>query len=125
MSSSNHNPSSGTLSVLFGTLAALASFAVMAALLQVAAGGKPLDTTSAERLKKKVEIAKEQTALLDKYGLLGDAKAVFAKAEAHLKTRRLNVTTQVVPGSATALKQAAPVVPVAPAPTAVPVPNPQ
>ncbi|MFZ4596275.1 MAG: hypothetical protein ACOYOF_18600 [Verrucomicrobiaceae bacterium] len=116
------------MSVLFGTLAAFASFAVIAALLQVTAGGKPLDVTSADRLKKKDEVAKEQAALLEKYGLLGDPSAVFAKAEAHLKSRKVTTTTQVVPGSATALKQAAPVVPSAPlAPAAAPAPvsNPQ
>lgn len=109
--------SSSALSVFLGTLAAFATFAVLTALLQGLAGGTPDDPTVAERLQKKEDVAKEQAALLDKYGLAGDSGAVFAKSAEQIKARKVGVTTQVVPGSPTALKAAAAA---APPPAAAP-----
>lgn len=120
MSSSTTSNPSRPQSVLMGTLAAFASFAVIAAILQMVAGGRPEDPTRADRLRKKEDVAKEQGALLEKYGLSGDPKAVFAKVEPQIKARKVSATTQVVPGSPTALKQAAAPAPVTPAPSATP-----
>lgn len=114
MSSPTSSKPSSALTVLLGTLAAFASFAVIAALLQATAGGKADDPLVAERLQKKEDVAKEQTALLEKYGLAGDSSAVIAKSLEQIKVRKVGVTTQVVPGSPTALKAAA----AAPAPDA-------
>ncbi len=116
MSNPTSSTPSRTLSVFLGTLAAFASFAVIAAVLQAVAGGKAADPMSADRLQKKADVAKEQDALIEKYGLKGDASAVFAKARELIKVRKAAVTTQVVPGSQTALKAAAAPVP---APAAV------
>lgn len=122
MSSATTNKPPGALSVFLGTLAAFASFAVITAVLQATAGGKPADPASGERLQKKEDVAKEQHALLDKYGLEGNPSPVFAKSLEQLKTRKPAATTQVVPGSPTALKAAsAPApAPAAPSPAAAP-----
>lgn len=108
-----------------GTLAAFAFFAVVTALVQNIYGGKAVDPGSAVRLENKANVAKEQDALIEKYGLKGDSTAVFEKAQAVIKTRQVKTTTQVVPGTPTALKQAAPApapAPAAPAPATTPVP---
>ena len=113
--------------MLLGTLAAFASFAVFAALIQGFAGGKPSDPLSPVRLKNKADVSAEQTALLEKYGFSNNSTALFTKAAEELKTRKLSTSTIVVPGSATALKATPPPAPAAapatsapPAPTAVP-----
>ena len=115
MSSATTNKPPGALSVFLGTLAAFASFAVITAVLQATAGGRPADPTSAERLQKKEDVAKEQHALLEKYGLDSNPAPVFAKSLEQLKNRKVAPTTQVVPGSPTALKAAAAPAPAAPA----------
>ena len=119
---STYSPSRGP-AVFVGILAAFASFAVIAALLQAIAGGKPADPTSAKRLENKAAVAKEQNDLLVKYGLAGaGADAVIAKAADQVKARKQGPSTIVVPNSPTAQKQqpaapaAAPAAPAAPAP---------
>jgi hypothetical protein len=128
MSSPSTSKPSGALAVFLGTLAAFASFAVIAALLQALAGGKAADPTVADRLKNKEDVAKEQAALLEKGGLAGDPSAVFAKSLDQIKTRKVGVTTLMVPGSPTALKAAAPApaepAPATPAPAAPGAPAP-
>lgn len=105
-----------------GVLAAFASFAVIAAILQGVAGGKPTDPLTPERLKKKADVAAEQDALIEKYGLKKNAADVINSAVTQIKTRKVETTMVVVTGSPTAIKQASAV----PAPTpAAPVPNPQ
>ena len=129
MSSSTSSNPSRPLSIFMGTLVAFASFAVIAALLQVVAGGRPEDPARADRLQKKEDVAKEQGALMEKYGLSGDAKGVFAKVQSQIKARKVAATTQVVPGSPTALKQAAAVpapaasAPAAPTPPSASIPS--
>ena len=112
-----HPPSRGPL-ITLGALAAFASFAVIAAILQTCAGGKPSDPQSEVRLKNKAEIAEAQSALLKKSGLADNAEAVIAKSVAQLGTRKLEASKVVVPGSPTAIKQSAPAP--APAPAAKP-----
>jgi hypothetical protein len=98
--------------VILGTLAAFASFALIAAILQTWAGGRPSDPQSELRLKNKAEIAEAQSTLLKKAGLAYNPDAAIAKAVAQIGMRKLETSKVVVPGSPTAIKQAAP----APAP---------
>jgi hypothetical protein len=107
------------LSVFIGTLAAFASFALIAMGAQGIAGGKPADPTSKERLAKSTSAVAAQMELLDKYGLKANPEAVFEKAAAQIQSRKESVTAQAVPGTPTALQQAAAA---APAPTAAPAP---
>jgi len=101
--------------VLFGTIAALASFAVLASIIQGFAGGKPSDPLSPVRLKNKADVAAEQNALLEKYGITTNSVQIFSKAAEELKARKFSTTTVVVPGTPTALKATPP-----PAPSAAP-----
>ena len=120
-------PSSGPL-IILGTIAAFASFAVVAAILQTYAGGRPSDPQSEVRLKNKAEIAEAQSALLKKSGLAGNADIVITNAVEQIGARKLETSKVVVPGSPTAIKQSAaapppaPVVPARPAGAAVPAP---
>ena len=114
-----HPPSRGPL-ITLGALAAFASFAVIAAILQTCAGGKPSDPQSEVRLKNKAEIAEAQSALLKKSGLADNADAVIAKSVEQIGTRKLEVSKVVVPGSPTAIKQSAPAPAPVPAPPAKP-----
>ncbi len=120
-----HTPSRGPL-VFLGVLAAFASFAVIAAGLQIFAGGKPEDSQSKVRLDHKEEIAKAQMVQLKKYGLADNADAVIAKAVEQIGTRKLEASKVVVPGSPTAIKQSAPAPAPAPPvkPEAPPTPEP-
>ena len=111
-----HTPPRAPL-VLLGVLAAFASFAVIAAVLQTYAGGRPSDPLSEVRLKNKAEIAEAQLALLKKSGLADNADAVIAKAVGQIGMRKLEASKVVVPGSPTAIKQSVP----APAPATTPV----
>ncbi len=120
MSSSSPTSNSRPLSIFVGVLAAFASFALIAAIMQFLAGGKPADPSSAERIKKKDDVAAEQGALIEKYGLKSNPDTVIASAVTQIKSRKVEVTTTCVPGSPTAIKQAAPA-PATPAPVA---PNP-
>jgi len=110
-----HTPPRAPL-VLLGVLAAFASFAVIAAVLQTYAGGRPSDPLSEVRLKNKAEIAEAQSALLKKSGLTDNADAVIARAVEQIAMRKLEASKVVVPGSPTAIKQSAP----APGPAAIP-----
>ncbi len=118
MSPSTSTPTSRPLLIFVGVLAAFASFALVAAILQNIAGGKSADPYADERLKKKQDVAAEQAALLQKYGLASNADAVIANAVTQITGRKVEASTTVVAGSPTALKQAAaaPAAPVAPAP---------
>lgn len=134
MSTITPTSTSRPLSIFVGILAAFASFALIAALLQGLAGGKPADPSENERLKKKADVAAEQNAMIEKYGLKSNAEAVIANAVTQISSRKLETTTTVVPGSPTAIKQAAAVptpspaaptpVPPPPAPTTSPAPAP-
>ncbi|HSI63376.1 MAG TPA: hypothetical protein VLE43_09660, partial [Candidatus Saccharimonadia bacterium] len=119
MSSPATQPPSRALTTTLGVLAAIASFAVLAALFQAAGGGAPEDVRHETALKKKADLQKEQQALLEKYGLAGNPDAVFAKALDGIKARKESTSKVVVPGSKTALAQAAAATPApAPAPAA-------
>ncbi len=103
-------------------LGAFASFAVLFLVIQTLGAKKvEIDPRSPERLANTVEIAKAQTDLIAKMGLNDAAKkdAVYTKALEVLQSRKPAVSTQVVPGSPTQLKQAAAAAP-APAPAATP-----
>lgn len=115
MSSPTASSPSRVLSVFVGTLAAFASFAVLTSLLQGIAGGKPADPLSKDRIDKRNAVVAEQKALLEKYGLAGNADALFEKSAAQILTRKEAASTVVVPGTPTALKQAAPAAPATPA----------
>lgn len=108
-----HTPPRGP-ALFVGMLAAFASFAVVSAVLQWSAGGKPADPTSEVRIKNRDTIRTEQDALLKKSGILENADAVIAKSVEQIKQRKAGETKIVVPGSPTAVKQAA----AAPAPAA-------
>ncbi|MEZ0387247.1 MAG: hypothetical protein ACAI34_09290, partial [Verrucomicrobium sp.] len=117
MSSPTPSTPSRALSIFLGTLAAFASFAVVAALLQAIAGGTPEYRNHDARVKIKTDIVAEQDALLEKYGLKHDSAPVLTKAAELVQARKVSTTTQTVPGSPTALKAAA----AAPAPAPAPV----
>lgn len=121
-----HNPPRGPL-VLLGVIAAFASFAVIAALLQFFFGGKADDAQSKVRLDNKEEVAKAQLALLKKSGLADNADAVIAKAVEQINLRKLEASKVVVPGSPTAIKQSAPepAPPEKPADAPTPAPTPE
>jgi hypothetical protein len=122
--------------VFLGILAAFATFALVAALLQWAFGGRPEDPGAADRIKKHDEVAAEQSALLEKYGLsAGKSDATIAKVSQVIKIRAMGPSGVVVPGTPTAAKLAPPVPaapapatgakpPAAPAPAPAPVPAP-
>lgn len=129
MSESAPQTNSRGPAIIVGTLAAFASFAVIAAVIQAVAGGRPADPLTAKRLEFKAEIAGAQSALLAKYGLADKADAVIAKSIDQIQARKIETSKVVVPGSPTAIKQsaAAPApapAPGAPAPTAATPANP-
>ena len=101
-------------------LGAFASFAVLFLIIQnVGAKKVEIDPRAPERLAITAEINKAQTELVSKMGLNDAAKkdAIFAKTLELIQSRKQGVSTQVVPGSPTQLKQAAATAP-APAPAA-------
>ncbi len=105
-------------------LGAFASFAVLFYLIQtVFAKPGAVDPRAPERLANKEEIFKAQAELVSKMGLNDAAKktAIFNKTLELLKAKPAAVSTQVVPGSPTQLKQAAAP---APAPAAAPAATP-
>ncbi|MDP1590087.1 MAG: hypothetical protein Q8M07_20205 [Prosthecobacter sp.] len=104
-------------------LGAFAGFAVLFTLIQATVDSKLGDDPRApERLANTAEIVKAQTENLAKLGFSDAAKkkAVFDKTVAQLGAKKPTVSTQVVPGSPTQLKQAAAA---APAPAAAPTPG--
>jgi hypothetical protein len=113
MSSTTSSSPTRVLSVFVGTLAAFASFALLTSLIQGFAGGKPGDPLSKDRIAKRTAAVAEQKALIEKYGLSTNADAIFEKSASQLQTRKEAASTVVVPGTPTALKQAAPAAPAA------------
>jgi hypothetical protein len=101
--------------VILSVIGAFVGFAIVTALLQTGVGGKPADPTSAERLQKKETVASEQAALVEKYGLTANADTLFSKVSDQIKARKVSTSSAVVPGTPTALKQAAATAPAAPA----------
>lgn len=104
-------------------LGAFAIFAVLFYLIQgVFATQGAVDPRIPERLANKEEILKAQNEIVAKMGLNDPAKkaAIFTKTLETLKAKPAGVSTQLVPGSPTQLKQAAAPAPApaAPAPAA-------
>ena len=102
-------------------LGAFAGFAVLFTLIVASADSKLGDDPRApERLSNTAEIVKAQNENLAKLGFSDAAKkkSVFDTTVAQLGAKKPTVSTQVVPGSPTQLKQAAAA---APAPAAAPV----
>jgi hypothetical protein len=105
-------------------LGAFAGFAVLFTLIQATVDSKLGDDPRApERLSNTAEIVKAQNENLAKLGFsdVAKKKVVFDKTVAQLGAKKPTVSTQVVPGSPTQLKQAAAA---APAPAAAPTPAP-
>lgn len=99
-------------------LGAFAGFAVLFILIQSITDSKQgFDPREQERRDYTAEILKAQSENIAKLGLNDEAKknAVFTKTLAALSAKKPGVSTQVVPGSPTQLKQAAAA---APAPAA-------
>jgi len=111
-------------------LGAFAGFAVLFSLFQSFVDSRHGDDPRApERLANTAEILKAQSENMAKIGFDDAAKkkAVFEKALADLAAKKPAVSTQVVPGSPTQLKQAAAAAPAAapaPVPAAAPAPAP-
>lgn len=102
-------------------LGAFLGFAVLFMILSSVTGSKlGQDPRADERHANTDEIAKTQTENLAKLGFNDSAKkqAVIEKARTALAAKKPAVSTQVVPGSPTQLKQAAAASAPAPAPAA-------
>lgn len=124
---SQPEPSKKAGATFLWVLGAFAGFAVLFSLFQAFVDPKlGEDPRAAERLANTAEIAKLQSENIAKIGFDDSTKkqAVFKKALADLAAKKPAVSTQVVPGSPTQLKQAAAAAP-APAETpAAPAPAP-
>lgn len=108
-------------------LGAFAGFAVLFIIIQSITDSKQgFDPREQERRDYTAEILKAQSENIAKLGLNDEAKknAVFTKTLAALGAKKFGVSTQVVPGSPTQLKQAAAAAPApaAAAPAAAPAP---
>ncbi len=108
-------------------LGAFAGFAVLFIIIQSITDSKQgFDPREQERRDYTAEILKAQSENIAKLGLNDEAKknAVFTKTLAALGAKKSGVSTQVVPGSPTQLKQAAAAAPApaAAAPAAAPAP---
>lgn len=108
-------------------LGAFAGFAVLFIIIQSITDSKQgFDPREQERRDYTAEILKAQSENIAKLGLNDEAKknAVFTKTLAALGAKKPGVSTQVVPGSPTQLKQAAAAAPApaAAAPAAAPAP---
>jgi hypothetical protein len=91
-------------------LGAFVGFAVLFTMIQATVDSKLGDDPRApERLSNTAEIVKTQNENLAKLGFsdVAKKKAVFDKTVAQLGAKKPTVSTQVVPGSPTQLKQAA------------------
>lgn len=118
MSQSESSPKAGA--TFLWVLGAFAGFAVLFIIIEAASGSKlGFDPRAEERSANTAEILKAQNENLAKLGLTDAAKkrAVFEKTLTALGAQKPAVSTQVVPGSPTQIKQAAAA---APAPAAVP-----
>jgi hypothetical protein len=120
---SQPDPSKKAGATFTWVLGAFAGFAVLFVLIQALTDSKQgFDPREQERRDNTAEILKAQAENIAKLGLNDEAKkkAVFEKTLDDLKKKTPGVSTQVVPGSPTQLKQAA-----APAsPAAAPAPAP-
>ncbi len=132
---SQPDPSKKAGATFVWVLGAFAGFAVLFILIQALTDSKQgFDPREKERRDNTAEILKMQSESIAKLGLNDPAKkkAVFEKTLAALGAKMPGVSTQVVPGSPTQLKQAAaataPAAPASPAPapaaTAAPAPAP-
>lgn len=97
-------------SSFFWVLAAFASFAVLFLIIQTLAA-KPgaEDPRAPERIANSAEISKAQSEIIAKMGFNNDSRksAIFDKTLIVLSSRKPSTSTQMVPGSATQIKQAA------------------
>ena len=97
-------------SSFFWVLAAFASFAVLFLIIQTLAA-KPgaEDPRAPERIANSAEIIKAQSEIIAKMGLNDPTEkaAIFDKTLTLLSSRKPSISTQVVPGSPTQMKQAA------------------
>jgi len=123
MSQSDPSPKAGA--TFLWVLGAFAGFAVLFIVIQAMSASKlGFDPRADERTANTAEILKAQTENIAKIGFSDAAKkkAVFEKTLTGLAAKKPTVSTQVVPGSPTQLKQAAaampPAAPPAPASTA-------
>lgn len=101
-------------------LGAFAGFAVLFTVIQAVSDSKQgFDPRAQERRDNTAEILKAQNENIAKLGLSDAAKkkAVFEKVLSGLGAKKPAVSTQVVPGSPTQLKQAAAAVAATPAPS--------
>ncbi len=102
-------------------LAAFAGFAVLFSIIQAINGSKQdFDPRAEQRLANTAEIQKAQNENMAKIGMNDPAKknAIFEKTLSAIGGKKPAVSTQVVPGSPTQLKQAAAAAAAAPAPAA-------
>jgi len=124
---SQPDPSKKAGATLVWVLGAFAGFAVLFIVIQSLSDSKQgFDPREQERRDNTAEILKAQAENIAKLGLsdAAEKKAVFEKTLAALGAKKPGVSTQVVPGSPTQLKQAAaaapaPAAPATPAPAAV------
>lgn len=120
---SQPEPSKKAGATFLWVLGAFAGFAVLFSLFQSFANPEfGEDPRAAERLANTAEIAKLQSDNIAKLGFDDATKkqAVFKKALADLGSKKPAVSTQVVPGSPTQLKQAAAAAPAPAAPAPAP-----
>ncbi len=118
---SQPEPSKKAGATLVWVLGAFAGFAVLFTAIQAVNDSKQgFDPRAEERLSNTAEILKGQNENLAKLGLSDAAKkkALFEKTLSTLGSKKPGVSTQVVPGSPTQLKQAAASAAPAPAPAA-------
>jgi len=127
MSQSDPSPKAGA--TFLWVLGAFAGFAVLFIVIQAMSASKlGFDPRADERTANTAEILKAQTENIAKIGFSDAAKkkSVFEKSLTALAAKKPTVSTQVVPGSPTQLKQAAaatpPAAPPAPASTATAAP---
>ena len=119
---SQPDPSKKAGATFTWVLGAFAGFAVLFFVIQTVSDSKQgFDPREQERRDNTAEILKAQAESIAKLGLNDAAKkkVVFEKTLAALTAKKPGVSTQVVPGSPTQLKQAAASAP-APAPAAAP-----
>jgi hypothetical protein len=118
---SQPDPSKKAGATFTWVLGAFAGFAVLFIFIQSITDSKQgFDPREQERRDNTAEILKAQAENIAKLGLNDEAKktAVFEKTVAALAAKKTGVSTQVVPGSPTQLKQAAAAAPAPAAPAA-------
>ncbi len=118
---SQPDPSKKAGATFTWVLGAFAGFAVLFIFIQSITDSKQgFDPREQERRDNTAEILKAQAENIAKLGLNDEAKktVVFEKTVAALAAKKTGVSTQVVPGSPTQLKQAAAAAPAPAAPAA-------